>query len=131
MAAATVLAACDPTFAVVLENRSSTSLVVARQEKIRGGDDRIDVVAVPPKSRTTLGTFGVGSFGILQQVTIMTETCEVLSDELLTEGFEEGGLVVVDESLDVVYEPGGNPSVGSDPELTTVCMPTDDPEAPR
>jgi hypothetical protein len=95
--------------------------MVARYQSIRGGTDSVDVIEVPPDAMTTLGSFGVGSVALLQRVTVMTEACEVLADETLVGGFEEGGLVVVDDSLEVSFQPGGNPASGEDPEPTTRC----------
>lgn len=113
--------ACDPTFAVILDNRSSDRLVVARQ--IARGDEpqRLDVVVVPPSTRVTMGAFGVASLEQLRRIVVMTEACEVLADELLSEAFVEGGEIIVSDRLVVSFDPGGNPSRGEQAIPTSEC----------
>jgi hypothetical protein len=118
---AIVSSACDPTFAVTLDNRSSERLVVARQ--IARGDEpeRLDVVVVPSSTRVTMGAFGVASLEQLRRIVVMTEACEVLADELLGEAFIEGGEIIVSDRLVVSFAPGGNPSRGEQAIPASEC----------
>ena len=118
--AASLLVGCDPSFAVVLDNRAANPVIVARWTD----RDRVaptNVVEVPADSRATLGSFGVASTEVLERITILDVRCAVLSDELLGEEFIDGGSITVDDSLNVVFLAGGNPPRGDSPRETDSC----------
>jgi hypothetical protein len=118
---AIVGAGCDPTYAIVLENRSKQPILVGRHVVVRGDEDQSDVVLAPPSSRTLLGSNGVGREGLVLRIVIMDEDCVVLKDLDTPRVFTDGGTIQVDGDLVVTYTEGGNPSGGAEGARTKRC----------
>ena len=118
------LLGCDPTFAIVVDNKNDQPVLVGRLRLLTDGTEALDVVIAPGSTRTTLGANGVASLEQLQRVVLMTERCDVIADELLTEGFVEGGTITVSPDLTVAFAGGGNPSRGGEAVVTDDCLET-------
>jgi hypothetical protein len=116
---AVLLAACDPGWAIVAENKSSLELL-ARTSGSTGTEDVQSVVSVPAGSRITLGTNGVASLVGLRTVEILTPSCAVIATVAM-DAFNEGGVIVIDEGPTVETRPGGNPSRGADGQASQQC----------
>ena len=113
-------AACDPTFAIVVENEASQPIFVGRVS-VQGDEVSSDVVRAPSMSRTTIGASGVARTGILERIVLMTEDCDELDDREVWAVFDDGGLVVVGEDLTISFLPGGNPVSGDEAIVTGHC----------
>lgn len=116
---AVLLGACDPTWAIVAENKSSQELL-ARTSGSTGNEDVMTVVSLPSGSRITLGTNGVASLVGLRTVEILTPTCTVVATVPM-DGFAEGGVIVINEGPSVETRPGGNPARGDDGRASEQC----------
>ena len=118
---AVVLVGCDPTNAIVVNNESSRLILIGRFLSSGDAPSR-DVVPAPPNSTVTVATHGVASLAQLHRVVVMTEDCQVLADELLTEGFADGGQITVSSDLEVSLVGGGNPPREADVSSTEHCL---------
>lgn len=114
------LIACDPTFAINLRNDAAETIVVGRM-LVTGGNGRWDAVEVEPGATAMVARNGAASMARLDRIVVFAEGCRVLADELLTEGFLEGGTIVVGADLDVQFVSGGNPPAGADPVPSAAC----------
>jgi hypothetical protein len=116
-----ILAACDPAFALVVDNQSSENVLVGRfLEDV--GVDTSDVVIAPANSRTTIGAFGVTSTDHPYRIVLMTQGCAVVGDVPLSEAFIEGGTFMVGGDSKVTVVPGGDPSRGVNAAGTKNCL---------
>ena len=91
---AAIVGACDPEYALVVDNQGSEMVVVGRFLDA-SGRTTADVVIAPANSRTTIGSFGVGSTEKLFRIIVLTPRCEVVGDLPLSEPFTEGGTFTV------------------------------------
>ncbi|HEY8635728.1 MAG TPA: hypothetical protein VIL81_00570 [Candidatus Limnocylindrales bacterium] len=120
---AAIVGACDPEYALVVDNQGSEMVVVGRFLDA-SGRTTADVVIAPANSRTTIGSFGVGSTDHPFRIIILTPGCEVVGDLPLSEPFTEGGTFTVGRDSKVTVVPGGNPSGGANAVTTDECLST-------
>ena len=116
-----VLCACDPTWAINVDNRSSYEILVATTGEGPGGDPLTEIVVVPGSSRLTIGTNGVGSTFHIRRLEVIDAACRLLEGGDIGAVFAEGGTVIVAADLTVSVSPGGNPASGVTASTTDRC----------
>jgi len=116
------LAACDPTWAIIAENRSTMSLYVKSRGQLRSGESFTEVDALPPGARVQLGEMGVGQVRTLDGIDILRPDCSLVQSVSIDwQRFSEGGLITVTSGPVATVEPGGNPTGGAPPTRVHAC----------
>jgi hypothetical protein len=118
-----VLAACEPSFGIVVENRADRVLYAIRIGEIRGAERFHDVVVLAPDKRTTVGSNGAASHRLLIELDILDSGCQFVGRIAVDERYVEGGTITINNDGSLSQNPGGNPGLGVEPSAAPVCTP--------
>lgn len=121
LVASLAVAACDPTWATVVENGSEQAVFIRVETQPFSGDGTFTTdFIVEPGSRINVGGSGVASVGQVVRISILDEACDAIESETVV-GFEEGGVVVLGADGRISLVAGGNPTAGNEAATTDTC----------
>jgi hypothetical protein len=121
VAAAVALVGCDPTWATVVENAKDIPVLVRVETRPFNGDDKfVTDYVVAPGSRIKVGGNGVASVGQVTRVSLLDETCQVVTSDRIA-GFDHGGVVRIERGDRLRMTAGGNPTADDEAITTQDC----------